>query len=86
MVDTMFMLGMQYRRPVVTLAQVVADYLPHLTLDQANRKAAKQSLPFPVFRGEGSQKSTWLVNVTDVANWLDQCRETAVKDWEALHT
>ena len=52
-------------------AETVADKFLDLTPEQANRKAAKGDLPFPVFR-VGSAKSPWLVDVKHVAEYVEK--------------
>lgn len=81
--DTAFILAMRYRKPVITLLDVIKDYLPHLDIGTANRQANACKLPFPAFRPAGS-KSQWLVNVSDLAAWLDKEREKAANDWHKL--
>ena len=83
-IDISFLLAARYKKPVVLLEEVIADYLPHLNIDAANRRANKQSLPFPVFRGD-SAKSPWLVNISDLAIYLEKRRNEAIKDWEAMN-
>lgn len=51
--------------------------------EEANRRAARQSLPVPVFR-LGSQKSPWLVAADVLATYIDWQREQAVKQWERM--
>ena len=74
----------KYKKPVVALEELLPDYLPHLTLDQANKRANKCSLPFPAFKSDGS-KSPFYVNLTDVVLWLQSEQEKAKKDWAAMH-
>jgi len=81
--DTSFILAMQYRKPVILLEEAIKDYLPHLELSAAKRQASTCSLPFPAFRPAGS-KSQWMVNVADIATWLDSEREKASQDWERM--
>lgn len=82
--DTGFMLLVKYRRPVVTLEEILHDYLPHLSIEAANKRAAKCDLPFTAFKPDGN-KSPYLVRLLDLASWLDRAQEQASKDWEAMH-
>ncbi|MDM1784235.1 pyocin activator PrtN family protein [Acinetobacter bereziniae] len=84
--DAAFLLAMKYKSPVVTLEAVIADFLPHLTIETAKKRANKQNLPFPAFKSEDNTKATWLVNITDVALWLNKQRENSAKDWQNLHS
>lgn len=81
--DTSFLLAMRYRKPVILLDEAIKDYLPHLEIDAAKRLASTCKLPFPAFRPSGA-KSQWLVNVADIATWLDNEREKAAKDWHKI--
>lgn len=51
--------------------------------EEANKRAARQSLPVPVFR-LGSQKSPWLVAADVLANYIDRQRDAATKQWQKL--
>jgi hypothetical protein len=82
--NTEFMLLLKYRRPMIPLAEVVLDYLPHLSIEAANKRAAKCDLPFTAFKPDGN-KSPYLVRLLDLASWLDRAQEQASKDWEAMH-
>ena len=46
----------------------------------AKQRAALHQLPIPVYRG-GSQKSPWLVDTAELANYLDKCKKQAKRDW-----
>ncbi|WP_299775671.1 pyocin activator PrtN family protein [uncultured Pseudoteredinibacter sp.] len=54
-----------------------------MNLRKASAYARNQQLPVPVYRG-GSQKSTWLVSATDLANHIDSLKKKARKDWQRL--
>lgn len=54
-----------------------------MKIEEANRRALRQSLPVPVFR-LGSQKSPWLVSADVLAAYIDAQREEATKQWEKL--
>lgn len=84
--DTGFALLMRYRAPVITLETAIKDFLPHISIEQAKRRAGVQTLPFPAFRAEASQKSPYLVNVADLATWLEKSREEATGEWQKIHS
>ncbi|WP_081803558.1 pyocin activator PrtN family protein [Halotalea alkalilenta] len=44
-----------------------------------------QRLPVPAYRAVRSQKAPWLVNVADLATYLDECREQAMRDWQKMN-
>lgn len=50
----------------------------------AERRAAEQALPFPCYRA-GSKKGPLLVDMNDLAAYLDDQRNSARKDWEAVN-
>lgn len=81
-IDTGFMLAMRYRTPYITLEQVLHDFMPHLTLSVATKRANAGTLPFPAFKPDGA-KSQFLVSVADLAAYLDAQRAAAMKDWAA---
>ncbi|MEN5207375.1 pyocin activator PrtN family protein [Stenotrophomonas terrae] len=51
--------------------------------EEANKRAARQALPIPVFR-LGSQKSPWLVAADVLAAYIDGQRDEATKQWLKL--
>jgi hypothetical protein len=81
-VNTVFLLMAEFGQADIPLEQVAAKYLG-LDAAHAKRQAASQALPFPVYRA-GSQKSPWMVRVSDLAEYLDKCRENAKREWEAV--
>lgn len=53
--------------------------------EEANKRAARQSLPVPVpVFHLGSQKSSWLVAADDLAAHIDVQRDQATKQWQKL--
>jgi hypothetical protein len=77
--NTTFLLMAEFGQTDIPLDLVAARYLG-LDSKAARWKAAKSELPFPAFRA-GSQKSPWLVRVTDLAGWLDGEHDRAFADW-----
>lgn len=84
-ISTFTMLVMRYMSPVVPLEAVVKDYLSHMSLEIAKRKAAKQELPFPVIRLGEKQKASWMVNVSDLAVYIDRQTSLAQHDHKAMN-
>lgn len=70
--NTLYHLLAEYESIHVPLAQVAEKYL-NLSSHEACRKANAQSLPFPAFKANG-QRSNWMVDLRDVAEWLDRLR------------
>ncbi|WP_252178358.1 pyocin activator PrtN family protein [Endozoicomonas sp. 4G] len=76
--NTTFLLMAEYGTTDIPLETVAEKYLA-LGARAAGTKAAKGELPFPAYR-PGSQKSPWLVRITDLAAWLDAERAKAAAD------
>jgi len=79
---TALLLLAQYETSDIQLDLVAKNYLG-LTKSEAQRRARLQDLPFPAYRA-ASQKAPWLVNVNDLANWIDTTRARAAADHKAL--
>jgi hypothetical protein len=47
----------------------------------AKNNAATNKYPFPVFRIGVSNKSTWVADIADVANYIDKVKEKAKKEY-----
>lgn len=84
-IDIATMLFLRYKKPVVALNTIIADYLPHLNAKTAKRKANKCDLPFPTFQTDKSVQAEYFVNLSDVAIWLEKEREQARQDWQAMN-
>lgn len=80
--NTVFLLMAEYETPHIPLEDVCKKYLG-MEYRQACRLATVQKLPIPAFR-TGSQKSPWLVNIEDLAKYLDQMNAEARKVWSAM--
>lgn len=83
--DSSFLLAMKYQSPVVPLEVIVKDFLPHLNIETAKKRAALQDLPFPTFKAEDSKKAPYMVNITDVAIWLNKQSQISKQDWTNMH-
>jgi hypothetical protein len=79
--NTTFLLLAEFGQTDIPLELVAAKYLG---LDEraARFRAKRNELPFPAFRA-GSQKSPWLVRITDLSAWLERERDQAEKEWKA---
>lgn len=80
--NTAFLLMAQYNgQAIIPAGVVVRDYFSHLTLDKFVRKVAVGEINIPLVRIEaGSQKAAKGVHLTDLAKWIDDRREAAVKE------
>lgn len=81
--NTQFALLAIYEKTDIPLEVVAKDYL-NMEPAGAKKKALRQQLPFPAYRAPG-QKSQWLVNVADLAEFIDRERAKAANDWEAMN-
>lgn len=82
--NRVFLLMAEFNTSEIPLADIAEKYLS-LSTPQAKRKAAKQTLPFPVYKAGTGQKSQWLVHAQDLANYLEAQREAAAKEWKAIN-
>jgi hypothetical protein len=81
LMNTAFLLMAQYDgRAVITVEEVCRDYFQHLSEDKFIRKAEKREIRLPIVRMESSQKATKGVHLIDLAAYLDQRREAALKE------
>jgi hypothetical protein len=84
--NTAFLLMAQYEaKAVIPVSSVVKDYFPHLTTENFLRKVGLGDINIPLVRIEpGSQKGARGVHITDLAKYLDDRREAAVKEARQL--
>lgn len=84
--NTAFLLMAQYDgRALLPIDQVCADYFPHLTPAKFLRKVSRGEIAIPVVRIEASQKAAKGIHLTDLAAYIDQRREAALRDFRQLH-
>ena len=82
---TYTLLVLRYMSPTVSLEAVVKDFFPQMSMVIAKRKAVTQELPFPVLRmGEGN-KAAWMVNLADLAVYIDRQTALAQHDHKAMN-
>lgn len=77
MISTYFSLMAEFQTTHVELEKVAAKYFA-MSSAKALEKARAGEFPIPAFRA-GSQKSPWLVDVRDLAEYLDRCRAAALE-------
>lgn len=63
--------------PLSTICEKFFGLAPEV----AKKRAALHRLPVPVYRA-GSQKSGWLVSAIDLAQFIDDQKSRARKEWE----
>ncbi|MBF7683015.1 pyocin activator PrtN family protein [Acinetobacter sp. B5B] len=83
-IDTSMMLILRYKRPVISLRNIIEDYMPHLDMASAKQRASKCKLPFPAFKVDGN-KSEYFVNVSDIAAWLDSLQQESKINWSEVN-
>ncbi|TBZ99715.1 MULTISPECIES: pyocin activator PrtN family protein [Rhizobium] len=84
--STSFLLFAQYGgKAVIPVEDVCRDYFNHLTPDKFLRKVGTGEIAIPVVRAETSQKCQKGIYLQDLAEYLDQRREAALKEFRQLH-
>ena len=77
--NTAFLLMAQFNKAVVPLDLICQEYFGLLP-STAKHQAKAGSLPVPAYRATQSNKAPWLVNLSDLGKYLDDCRDKAKKD------
>jgi hypothetical protein len=78
-----FALLARFASPVVALKDISNEFLG-LTPKTAEQKAKAQDLPFPTFKLRDSERSPSLVNVNDLATYMEGQYALSRKDWDAI--
>ena len=82
---TLLLLMAQYdARAVLPVELVCRDYFSHLTPEKFVRKCSAGEIDLPLIRMEASQKCAKGVHLHDLANYLDQRRQAAIKEAQQL--
>lgn len=83
---TLFLLLAQFDgKAVIPVDAVCREFFPHLSVEKFLRKTTAGEIAIPVVRMEDSQKSAKGVHVQDLADYLDQRRAVALKEFGQLH-
>ncbi|HGJ5855689.1 MAG TPA: pyocin activator PrtN family protein [Arsenophonus nasoniae] len=77
--NTLFLLMAEYESSQIPLS-VVAEKFLNLSPAYANKKASLGDLPFPTYR-DNSQKAPRMVDIRDLAEWIDKSRKDARKQF-----
>ena len=78
---TFFLLMAQYdAKAVVSIKEVCRDYFTHLSPEIFLRKVALGDIKIPVIRMDESNKGAKGVHLQDLANYIDQQRQSAQKE------
>lgn len=83
--SALWFLMIRYQSPVVPLERVIADFFKHMDIKTANKRAARQELPFPCFKAEKSVKAHFLVNIEALATYLDKQSQIGQQDFDNFH-
>lgn len=78
-------LFLQFKKTIIQLTDLCAEYYPHLSKKLISSKASNQEFPFPCFKLENSQKAPYFVNLDDVAEAFDKEYTKHKKDYQTLH-
>ena len=82
---TLFLLLAQYGgRTVIPLGTVCRDFFGHLSEEKLLKKCLRGQVGLPILRIEGSQKAQRGVHISDLARYIDERREAAIKERDAL--
>ena len=81
--STFFALMAEFQAAHIPITEVGKKYFGYSEAE-AKRAATLNKYPFPVFRA-GSNKSQWIVNTSDLAEYLDECRDKAVSQYKAAN-
>jgi hypothetical protein len=79
--STHFLLLAEFGTGTIPVVEFAAKYFGY-DEDRAKREAALGNYPFPVFR-LGSNKTTWLVDIEHVADYLDKVKNKAKAEFNA---
>ncbi|MBB2841417.1 UNVERIFIED_ORG: hypothetical protein GGE64_005200 [Rhizobium etli] len=84
--STPFLLFAQYGgKAIIPVEDVCRDYFNHLTPEKFLRKVNTGEIAIPVVRAETSQKCQKGIYLQDLANYLDERRQAALKEFQQLH-
>jgi hypothetical protein len=82
---TLFLLLAQYGgKTVVPLDVVCRDFFGHLTPEKLLQKCLRGDLKLPIVRIERSQKAQRGVHLVDLAAYIDERREAALRERDQL--
>ncbi len=82
-VSTYFALLAEFGESDVPLETVCQKYFG-LSPTKAAVRAGRHALPIWAWRG-GSQKSGWLISLQDLADFIDEQRERAKREWQLVN-
>lgn len=85
--DTRFLLMARYDAlPIIPVERVRLDFFNHLSLQKFMRKLNDQTIMLPIISIECSQKSQKGVHIEDLAAFLDNRHDHALKEYQHFHS
>lgn len=85
MSTVLFLMAQYGGKAIIKLEDVCRDYFPHLKFDQFARKLGSGEIKLPVTRMDASsQKSAKGVHMSDLAQYIEERREAALKEQKQL--
>lgn len=81
--NTAFALMARFESPTVKLKDVCEEFFGY-TPKTAEQKAKGQDLPVPTFKLRDSERSPSLINVTDLAAFIDERHAQAKNNWQVI--
>lgn len=84
--NTSFLLMAQYSgKAIIPVEDLCRDYFPHLTPEKFVRKVTSGDIKIPLVRVEESQKAAKGVHISDLAEYLDDRRAAALREYHQFH-
>lgn len=78
---TAWLLMAQYQSPTIPLEKICDEFFG-LSIHEANRAASLNKLPVQTYRVGSGQRAPRHVHIDDLAQLIDQRRESAARAWE----
>ena len=83
--NTLFLLMARFEKPQVQLKDVCEEFFG-VKFRHACMMAAAGKLPCPAFQLRDSERATWMIDLRDLAELIDNRRTMAKETLERLHT
>lgn len=74
----------EYETTDIPLETIATKYFNITHRDKVSSMARHSEFPFPVYR-MGGQRSQWMVNIADLAEYIDKARAKAREDFELFY-
>ena len=78
---TMLLLRIEYGDVAHLRLEDIAEKVLGLSITTAQRKANSHELPFNAFKAFDSNKSPYLIDLRDLADYFDERRNAAKEEW-----